>query len=210
MADSAPLPQQWFQRLDNGADAEFYREPRFVQHIDEATIAALTAYYASLLFEQARVLDLMSSWVSHLPAAPALAKVSGLGMNAAELANNPRLDDYRVQDLNLQPGLPFADGEFDFVFIAVSVQYLINPLPLFSDIARVLSPGGCLVVAMSHRCFPSKAIRAFHGADGAARMALVKQYCVHAAAFSDIESIDRSPPNVDPLWLVTARTAPRS
>ena len=109
-----------------------------------------------------------------------------------------------------QPTLPFEHGEFDFVFIAVSVQYLVQPLALFSDIARVLSPGGCLVVAMSHRCFPSKAIRAFHGADGAARMALVKQYCVHAAAFSDIESIDRSPPNVDPLWLVTARTAPRS
>ena len=136
-ADGDPFPAHFFRRADEADDALFYREPRFVQHIDRATIRALTGFYREAIAEGARVLDLMSSWVSHLPDGLACGRVSGLGMNRAELEDNPRLDDFVVHDLNRDPVLPYADGEFDAVVCAVSVQYLTRPLEVFASVRRV-------------------------------------------------------------------------
>lgn len=205
-----PLPPNAFDRADESPDPLFYRMPRMVVHIDDATIAALTAYYAEMLFDGARVLDLMSSWVSHLPETPSLGRVTGLGMNSEELAANPMLDERRVHDLNADPQLPFDDACFDFVLNAVSVQYLKRPFDVFCEIARVLEPGGSSVVAMSHRCFPTKAIRAFHTPSADERFRLVRLYHEQTAAFEEIEAIDRSPGGADPLWLVVARRAATS
>ena len=193
-----------FARIDDSADELFYREPRLVAHIDDATIAALTDYYAEILVAGAQVLDLMSSWISHLPPTPALGRVVGLGMNAAELAANPRLGEYVVHDLNQNPLLPYGDRRFDLACIAVSVQYLTQPIAVFADIARVLRPGGRLVVAMSQRCFPTKAIHAFHVLGPSERVRLVGDYVRRAGGFAAPEFIDRSPVGADPLWLVTA------
>ena len=206
MSGQATPPQTFFERLDSSSDALFYAAPRLVNHIDEATIAALSDYYLDLLRPGADVLDLMSSWVSHLPVEPALGRVAGLGMNAEELSANPRLTEFCVHDLNEQPRLPYTAASFDQAFIAVSIQYLIQPVEVLTDIARVLRPAGRLVVAMSHRCFPTKAIRAFHGIDGAQRMRLVAEYVAQTNAFRQAECIDRSPKLGDPLWLVTATT----
>ena len=156
------FPDHFFDRADPSSDAAFYRQPRFVQHIDETTIDALTAWYREFLFAGADVLDLMSSWVSHYPAEMALGRVAGLGMNEAELDANPRLGEHCVHDLNQDPELPYGDSEFDRATIAVSIQYLVQPVEVMRSIIRVLRPGGRLCVAMSHRCFPTKAIRAFH------------------------------------------------
>ncbi len=176
-----------------------------VVHIDDATIRALTAFYAERLFEGAAILDLMSSWVSHLPERPRPGRVVGLGMNGAELAANPRLDEFHVQDLNESPALPYPNASFDFVLNAVSVQYLRRPFEVFREVARVLRPGGHSLVAMSHRCFPTKAIRAFHVPGGGERFRLVSLYHEQTDRFEQIESIDRSPPGADPLWIVSAR-----
>lgn len=202
---SNPLPPSAFDRQDESPDPIFYRVPRFVVHIDAATITSLTNYYAEVLHEGADVLDLMSSWVSHLPDAPRLGRVAGLGMNAEELAANERLDDWNVQDLNAEPSLPYPDASFDFVLNAVSVQYLKRPFAVFGEVARVLRPGGVSIVAMSHRCFPTKAIRAFHVPGAADRFRLVERFHSDTEAFASIESVDRSPPGFDPLWLVVAR-----
>jgi SAM-dependent methyltransferase len=197
------LPERLFLRQDESDDARFYAQPRFTTHIDDATIAALTRYYAETLRPTDRVLDLMSSWISHLPEDVRFRSVTGLGMNEEELAANPRLDHYLVQDLNQTPTLPFDDGTFDAVLIAVSVQYLTRPLEVFAEIGRVLAPGGRCIVAMSHRLFPSKAIYAFHvlGADDRCR--LVGTYLSAGNAFAQIATLDRSPPAADPLWIVT-------
>ncbi|MEK9892995.1 MAG: hypothetical protein VW599_11035, partial [Pseudomonadales bacterium] len=114
------FPEQFFWRQDESPDENFYLEPRFVTHIDDATIRQLTQFYREQIAPGSRVLDLMSSWISHLPEDVAYGQVSGLGMNQAELEANPRLSDFCVQDLNNTPTLPFNDNAFDAVLIAVS------------------------------------------------------------------------------------------
>jgi len=198
------LPPGATDRVDESPDEHFYAMPRMVVHIDAATIEALTDHYAEILFEGADVLDLMSSWVSHLPDTPALGRVSGLGMNEQELTANDRLADRVVQDLNMDPSLPYADASFDFVLNAVSVQYLTQPHAVFAEVARVLKPGGRSLVAMSHRCFPTKAIRAFQVPGAEERFRLLRDYHSDCGDFDAIEALDRSPVGADPLWIVSA------
>jgi ubiquinone/menaquinone biosynthesis C-methylase UbiE len=128
-------------------------------------------------------------------------------MNAEELAANPQLGDWSLHDLNRDPELPYEDGSLDAVLNAVSVQYLVRPLEVFASIARVLRPGGLSIVAMSHRCFPTKAIRVFHQLSGGDRLQLVASYHEMAGGFTDVQQLDRSPAGADPLWLVVARRA---
>jgi SAM-dependent methyltransferase len=203
MADT-PLPAHLFARVDESPDPEFYAEPRFVVHIDPETIAALTGLYREELESGSRLLDLMSSWVSHLPAEVAHAHVFGLGMNAQELAANPRLDAWAVQDLNASPALDFADASFDAVLCAVSVQYLTRPVEVFRECARVLRPGGKLVIATSHRLFPTKAIAAWRGLALGDRLAFLRLCLERAGGFDAPRVVDRSPRLADPLWVLIA------
>ena len=85
------FPPTAFTRVDEGDDASFYAPPRLVTHIDEYAIAALTTFYRKILPPNAILLDLMSSWVSHLPDDLPATEIIGHGMNAKELAANPRL-----------------------------------------------------------------------------------------------------------------------
>jgi len=199
------LPEEFFDRADESSDAAFYAVARLVTHIDPATIASLTDYYREVLPADSNVLDLMSSWVSHLPEDVPCARLAGLGMNEQELAANPRLDDWTVHDLNQEPDLPYEDQSFDAVVNAVSIQYLKRPVEVLRSIRRVLRPGGRSIVAMSHRCFPTKAVRVFHHLSGAERMKLVGHYHELAGGFDEISALDRSPTGADPLWIVSAR-----
>jgi SAM-dependent methyltransferase len=202
------LPDDFFAREDEAPDEDFYRDPRFTTHIDDATIVALTNYYREVLKPSDRVLDLMSSWISHLPNEIRYRHVAGLGMNEQELARNPRLDRYCVQNLNVTPVLPFEDDAFDAVLMAVSVQYLTRPFEVFGDIGRVLATGGKCIVSMSHRLFPTKAIYAFHVLPPADRCRLVGTYMHRSGRLTDIEVHDRSPANADPLWIVSGTRPP--
>jgi SAM-dependent methyltransferase len=206
-ADPDPLPANLFDRVDEAPDEHFYGVPRLVTHIDETTIGALRDYYGETLPTGGDILDLMSSWVSHLPHEMEFGRVAVLGMNEQELAANERATETLVHDLNADPELPYPAESFDAVINAVSVQYLVNPVPVFASIRRVLRPGGISIVAMSHRCFPTKAVRAFHTLPPRGRFDLVNRYFELAGGFDRIEQIDRSPPDADPLWIVTARRA---
>ena len=196
------IPAGFFRRPDESPDEHFYREPRFVAHIDQATIDALTGFYRTFIPPGARVLDLMSSWISHLPEDVAYSRVEGLGMNAAELGANERLDGFRVQNLNDDPELPYEEGAFDRALIAVSIQYLTRPVEVMSSLRRVLAEDGAVCIAMSHRLFPTKAIAAFQQLPPRERIQLVSVY-LDRAGFREIAFEDRSPDGADPLWLVT-------
>lgn len=175
-------------REDDAPDAVFYQRPRMVQHIDDSAIAAVTDLYRRLLPPGGRVLDLMSSWTSHLPAEIDFAEVVGLGLNAAELAANPRLSERVVHDLNADNRLPFDTGRFDAAVCTVSVEYLTDPLAVFGEVARVLRPGGVFAVAFSNRWFAPKAIRLWSELHEFERPGLVLEYFLHGGAFKDLHS----------------------
>ena len=190
-----------FARQDPSDDAFFYAVDRKVTHIEDGAIAALRTFYGSLLPPGGRILDLMSSWRSHLPPDLAYSEVVGLGMNAAEMEDNPQLDAFVVHDLNATPVLPFDDASFDAVVCTVSVQYLTSPIEVFADVRRVLRAGGPFAVAFSNRCFPTKAVAVWLYGRDADHVDLVRAYFA-SAGFGDV--VDRRLPSPDdPVFVVT-------
>jgi SAM-dependent methyltransferase len=202
------LPAEAFRRYDETPDEEFYKVPRLVTHIDDRAIAAVTQLYRELFLSSGEILDLMSSWVSHLPEEVCYEQVVGLGMNEGELKRNPRLDRYVVQNLNRDPKLPFGDGEFDGCGICVSIDYLTEPIEVLREVGRVLRIGAPTIVTFSNRCFPSKAVAVWHRLDGRGRMHLVEAYLSDAGNFENVRSLDRSPRRIfsDPLYAVVGES----
>ena len=147
------------QKLDPSDDALFYAQPRFVHHLDGAFRARLTHLYRERIPADSVVLDLMSSWVSHLPDDVAYREVIGHGLNAEELQANPRLHRHWLQNLNVDQILPLADASLDAVLIVAGWQYLQYPEAVAAELLRVLRPGGQLIVAFSNRLFFQKAPR---------------------------------------------------
>ena len=200
------LPADSFRRVDEAPDTWFYSQPRFVEHIDAGALAAVTQLYRDLFPPTARVLDLMSSWVSHLPDDVHYPHVTGLGLNEEELAANPRLDAYVVQDLNASQRLPFDHAAFDAAGICVSIQYLTHPVEVLRDLARILVPGSPLVITFSNRCFPTKAVAIWQALNDAGHAELITRYLQAAGTWRDIRTVDRSAqqPRSDPLFAVVA------
>lgn len=205
----SPFQPEHFQRADESDDAAFYVEPRLLAHIDDPARAALAAFYRDALRPDVDVLDLMSSYHSHLPDDVSYKSVIGLGMNAVELVENRQLSGHVIHDLNKVPELPFPDATFDACLLAVSAQYLVRPIEVFASIRRVLRANGILIVSYSNRLFPTKAVELWQRVGMADRGRLVSIYCWEATGFRDVEARDISPvPGVsDPLWVVTARRA---
>ena len=178
-------------KLDDTNDTLFYEAPRFVTHVDEGFIQQLTDLYRSRLKPNTRILDMMSSWVSHLPEEMAFAHVEGHGLNGEELARNPRFDHYFVQNLNQDPKLPLDDQSLDAVLNTVSVQYVQYPEAIFSEIHRVLKPGGIAIISFSNRMFYQKAIAAWRDGSEASRVELVKRYFKAIPGFTEPEVVTK-------------------
>ncbi len=175
----AGFPPGFFDRADDAPDPVFYGPPRLVTHIDDGAIAAVGALYAELGIdgsapEPRRVLDLMSSWVSHFRTPPSELVV--LGMNADELAANPAATERLVHDLNAEPRVPLPDADVDAAVCCVSIDYLTRPIEVLADVGRVLRPGGALAITYSNRCFPTKAVRGWLSAPEEQRPGIVAAY----------------------------------
>ena len=203
----------FFARADESPDVDFYRSPRLVTHIDAGAIAAVGRLYNELGLDGAtpgrRILDLMSSWVSHLQSPPAELVV--LGLNPTELAANPMATERVVHDLNADPSLPFPDADFDGVLCCVSIDYLTHPVEVLTDVARVLRPGAPVVLTFSNRCFPTKAVHGWLDTDDDGRGEIVAQYLRQTGGFTPPQVSLRTPSSPryygDPLWAVTATRA---
>ena len=193
-----------FARQDEMPDEIFYSMARMVTHIDEDACQALQDFYRIHMAPGMTVLDLMSSCVSHLPDDPKPGWVTGQGMNPQELKTNPQLDDYFIQNLNKSPGLSFDEADFDLCLIAVSVQYLTDPVSVFSEVSRILKPGGLLIVSFSNRIFPTKAVAIWRALDDRGHCDLVREYMVRASGFAEISvnDISPNPGYTDPLFAV--------
>jgi SAM-dependent methyltransferase len=203
-------------KLDSSNDRLFYDAPRFVTHVDEGFIQQLTALYREKLPAGGRILDLMSSWVSHLPDDVEFSHVEGHGLNAEELARNKRLDHYFVQNLNTDLQLPLADQSFDAVICTVSVQYLQYPEAIFSEVYRVLKNDGIAIFSFSNRMFYQKAIAAWRDSGDQEHVNLVRSYFMGLPRFSTPEIVENVAPaakflqmlgmgGADPFYAVIAK-----
>lgn len=184
-------------KLNPKSDREFYAYPRFVTHIDDNFISTLTNLYKERLRPDAEILDLMSSWVSHLPKDVKYKRVVGHGLNAQELARNPRLDYFFVKDLNEDQQLQMESCSFDAVVCTVSVQYLQQPEKVFAEVFRVLRPGGVFIVSFSNRLFYEKAISVWRDGTSYSRVQLVVQYFQCLEGFTQPEVIRKLPAAAD-------------
>jgi len=207
MTNPLQFPQGAFRRFDETDDTRFYAAPRKVVHIDEGAIAALGRLYARTLPATGLLLDLMASWRSHLPAA-FRADVIGLGLNREEMADNPQLSRGVLHDLNRDPRLPFADQAFDGAMCAVSVQYLVKPVEIFSEVRRVLKPGAPFVVSFSNRCFPDKAVALWRATRDEQHITIVAAYFEASGGWTGLTADADTPEDGDPLYAVWAAKAP--
>ena len=206
MSDAHGFPPGFFRRGDPSPDTAFYAFERLVTHIDDRAIATVGALYEHLGVN-GRVLDLMSSWISHFRTPPQHLTV--LGMNAGELDANSAAAERVVHDLNVDPSLPFADEQFDAAVCCVSVDYLVQPIEVFREVRRVLAPGGQFVCTFSNRCFPSKAIAGWLSTDDEGRCGIVAEYFRRSGGWLEPNLALLTPPLSpgDPLYAVWATTA---
>ncbi|KAJ4825452.1 hypothetical protein Tsubulata_010613 [Turnera subulata] len=208
-----PFKEEDFQRFDESPDSQFYESPRFVTHIDDPAISALTKYYSEVFPPSntpgISILDMCSSWVSHFPKGYKQDRVVGLGMNEEELKRNPVLTEYIVQDLNVNPKLPFEDNSFDVITNVVSVDYLTKPLDIFKEMSRILKPGGVAIMSFSNRCFFTKAISIWTSTGDADHVVIVGSYFHYAGGFEPPQAVDISPNpgRTDPMYIVYSRKA---
>jgi SAM-dependent methyltransferase/FKBP-type peptidyl-prolyl cis-trans isomerase 2 len=177
-----------FARDDEQDDVWFYGEPRLVNHLDAQARATIQSLYARMLTPGMKVLDLMSSWQSHLPDQLPLTSVVGVGLNEAELQHNSRLTRHLIHDLNQDPRMPFPDREFDAVICSLSVEYLTRPEEVFQEVARILRPGGRLIHTFSNRWFPPKVIKIWPELHEFERLGLVLEYFLRSGSFGSLET----------------------
>ena len=177
-----------FVRDDDQPDANFYRKPRFVCHIDDTACEMVRNTYGRFLTDGMQVLDLMSSWQSHIHANLKLDRLVGLGLNEDELNRNSQLSDVRVHDLNADSKLPFESNTFDAVVNTASVEYLTDPLAVFRDVSRILRPDGYFILTFSNRWFPTKAIKIWQELHEFERMGLVLEYFLRTGGFKDLQT----------------------
>ncbi|HVC51242.1 MAG TPA: methyltransferase domain-containing protein [Stellaceae bacterium] len=198
----AAVPMLRYTVFDRPADAfAGWQVP--AEPIDNAAIAAITDLYREIMPEGGAILDLASSWICHLPPEIPYHRVVGLGVDACALTENPFLDEWRVQDLNRDPVLPFASGEFDGATICGAIQNLTRPGEVLREVARVLRPGAPLVVTFSQRCLATRALPCWCLLDEAGQLCLVARHFVEAGNWADIRCIDRTPPGGGrPLYAV--------
>jgi SAM-dependent methyltransferase len=201
-----PYTPEDFKRMDESSDAIFYESARLVYHIDDAAVGALTEYYSKHLKDGEDVLDICSSWVSHYPKDWKGGKVVGLGMNEYELSQNPQLTSFDVRDLNEDPVFPYEDESFDKVTCVVSIDYLNKPREIFSEIARVLRPGGECLLSMSNRCFPTKAFQIWLQTSDVEHVFIAGSFFHYAGSFEppSCDDISPNPGRSDPLYIVKA------
>ena len=199
------LPPEAFLKQDPTDDASFYAPTRLVTHIDEPATQALTSHYRATLQNRNVILDLMSSWVSHLPPEMTFTEVIGHGMNAEELNTNPQLTRSFVQDLNRNPVLPLQSETCDAALCCVGVQYLQRPLDVFADVGRVLRPDAPFIVSFSNRCFPTKAVAIWRSLDARGHANLVRLYLQRTGFRNITAEVLQDGSMSDPLIAVTGR-----
>lgn len=177
-----------YARPDDAADQVFYETPRITAHIDSRAQRTVGDCYAGYIPPEGDVLDLMSSANSNLHPEQRYATLTGLGMNAAEMAANDRLTDCVIADLNSDRPLPFADARFDAAICTVSIDYLTDPVRVIREVGRVLRPGAPFAITFSNRWFPPKVTRLWTELNPFEQTGLVVSYFEATGRFDNLET----------------------
>lgn len=207
----AIYPPEMFRRQDEADDSLFYAEPRLVIHIDDYAIDAIGRYFEEVLPRNGVILDLMSSWRSHLPPDFPVQRLIGLGLNVVELDENQQLTERVVHDLNRHPQLPFDSDSISAVVVTVSIQYMIKPIAVFQEVNRILKVGGSFHVIYSNRMFPTKAVAVWQSLDDLQRAQLIGSYFANSFGWSTPKALNISPKigfYTDPVYVVAASKCP--
>ena len=205
--EANPYPPELFRRQDESDDSLFYAEPRLVVHIDYPAIGAISAYLSDELPPDGVILDLMSSWRSHMPPDLPVRRLIGIGLNEVEMNENPQLDERIIHDLNASPTLPLEDGSLDAAIVTVSIQYMTKPVEVFRDVNRLLKSGASFHVIYSNRMFPTKAIAVWQSLDDRRRAQLIASYFQNSGGWDEIRAINITPQlshYSDPVYVVAA------
>tara|TARA_B100000700_G_scaffold10549_1_gene10843 strand:- start:110 stop:760 length:651 start_codon:yes stop_codon:yes gene_type:complete len=144
------------EKIDLADDQIFYSNPRYVHHLSLSFRDRLTNLYSKYLFAHHVILDLMSSWVSHLPTQIKYKKIIGHGMNESELIANKRLDSFWVQDLNKIQTMPIEDSFIDIGLIVAGWQYLQYPEKVVLELSRIIKKDSLLIISFTNRAFWTK------------------------------------------------------
>ena len=143
-------------KIDASDDEIFYHNPRYVNHLSLPFRNRLTKLYSEYLCDHYVLLDLMSSWVSHLPTHVTYKKIIGHGMNESELISNKRLDSFWVQNLNKRQNLPLEDSLVDAGLIVAGWQYLQYPEKIALELSRIIKSNSLLIISFTNRAFWTK------------------------------------------------------
>ena len=141
---------------DMSDDELFYKNPRYVHHLSLSFRNRLTKLYSEYLCSHFIILDLMSSWISHLPDKTKYKKIIGHGMNELELKANKRLDSYWLQNLNKSQNLPLEDSTVNVALIVAGWQYLQYPENISRELSRVIKSDSLLIISFTNRAFWTK------------------------------------------------------
>ncbi len=161
-------------KIDSSDDQSFYNHPRYVYHISESFRNRLTDIYSEYLYDHHVILDLMSSWVSHLPNNISYKKVIGHGMNDSELSSNKRLNSFWVQDLNKSQNLPIEDSSIDVGLIVAGWQYLQYPEKVSLELSRIIKANSLLIISFTNRAFWTKSPKIWSDSSEEKRVNYVK------------------------------------
>ena len=144
------------EKVDISNDYIFYQKPRYVNHLSSSFRERLSRLYSEYLCNHHVVLDLMSSWISHLPTHTKYKKVIGHGMNELELRANNRLDSFWVQNFNEIQNIPLEDSSIDVALVVAGWQYLQYPEKVSLELSRILKSDSLLLISFTNRAFWSK------------------------------------------------------
>ena len=181
------LSSQDREKIDISDDRIFYQHPRYVNHLSVSFRERLTKLYSKYIFENNVILDLMSSWVSHLPENIRYKQVIGHGMNEKELVANKRLDRFWIQDLNKRQIMPMEDSTVDIVLIVAGWQYLQYPEKVSIELSRILKKDCLLIISFTNRAFWTKSPNIWTNSSEEKRIDYVK--CVLSSNGWSVEKI---------------------
>lgn len=198
------LHKKAFTQASSEPEEDFWGRQDLDSLMDMGARTAVTALYRTTLPVGGRTLDVMSGALSHLPEDAVFQEFIGLDVSKPALEANKALTSSIVQNLNETATLPFEDASFDGVLLCDGLAYLTKPQQVLEEIARVLRPGGPLIVSFSDRFVPAKAVAIWQALEPEDRVRFTSAL-MQRAGLAELDTGEVVPPEDLTAWKDTVR-----